>query len=170
MRSALLQVVDEQERRARRRWLGFIGAFFVLQGALWAVVLTLVHDDPSHAVVPDYHERAVHWDEARAKKARSRALGWTVAAAPASGGGLDVRLLDRGGQPVAGARVRGVVFHGARAGRPQTLDMTEVAPGRYHMAVRVDRPGRWHLRVEAERGADEVFQADTTLDLVRQER
>ena len=165
MRSAILKVVDEQERRARRRWLGFIGAFFVMQGVLWASVLTLVHDDPSHAVVPDYHERAIHWDEERARRAQARALGWTLQAAPAPTGGLDVTLADPEHAPVTGARVHGVLFHAARAGRPQELDLTEVAPGRYHMAARFDRAGQWRLRVEATRGEGQAFEAEVMLQL-----
>ncbi len=147
------------ERRAMRRWMFFIGAFFVFEFVLWGTAIYVVHDDPSHAVVEAYDEKALAWDEHRLALAASKALGWAsqVTLDP-TGGRVRVRLLDRHGRPVAGARLSARVYHRARAGRSQVVTLTETTPGDYGAAVRLGRPGRWVVELAAERGADRYVE------------
>ena len=153
------QIERVRERRAMRRWMVFIGAFFAFEFVLWGTAIYVVHDDPSHAVVEDYDKKALAWDEHRIAQAASDALGWSARVALAPAGGLRVALADRDGAPVAGARVTAEVFHRARAGRAVKLDLAETEPGTYAGAVAVDRPGRWVVRLVAERGGDRFLDA-----------
>ncbi|RMG98295.1 MAG: hypothetical protein D6705_06305 [Deltaproteobacteria bacterium] len=149
------QIEHAVERKARRRWLSFIGAFFLFEFVLWGTAIYVVHDDPSHAVVEDYDTKALAWDEHRLAEAASAALGWHAdVRIAAREGRLAVEVRDRDGAPVKGAAVEAEVFHRARAGRKRRVVLTEEAPGVYGASLPVDRPGRWSVHLSAERGAD----------------
>ena len=63
----------------KRAWLwpsiiiGMLGVHTI--GCL--IVVYIATSDPSHAVVPDYHSKAVAWDEHQALARASSQLGWT---------------------------------------------------------------------------------------------
>lgn len=54
-------------------------------------------------VIPDYYEKAVHYDDAIDQAARNRALGWRVT--PRWAGELVADVVDRDGAPLVGAIV-----------------------------------------------------------------
>lgn len=136
-----------------------------LAGALVATVLANVvlvvaaGRGGGAAVAPDYYRRAVAWDSTLADEARSRALGWTLAAtltaaaaAPAHGT-LDIRLRDSTGAPLAGATVRVESFAVARSASRLALILGETTGGRYAAALPVRRVEWYEFAVTAERGA-----------------
>lgn len=154
------------ERRTRRRWLGIIVGFFVLQAMLWSYTLARVSGDPSHAVVEDYDQRAIDWDKHRAQMAASAALGWAakVDVTPrglGGEGGVRVTLTDAAHRPVLAENVVATVFHQAAAARRTEADLEPLAPGVYTARLPIDRPGKWRVRIEARRGED-VFETTST--------
>lgn len=142
------------ETRSRRRWTLGLATLFVSQLGLWAVAVTAVVDDPSHAVVDNYGGRAHTWDEQQRIRAASDALGWTVELNLAMADSVRVRIVDRAGIEVRGAGVQGTVFHRAAASRRMGVQFEEREPGVYY----VDRPdlcaGLWHLEIKVIRGQD----------------
>ena len=154
------------ERTTRRRWLGIIVGFFALQAALWSYTLVRVHDDPSHAVVEDYDQRAIDWDAHRAQLAASARLGWAAAVdltpqGPAGEGVVRVTLTDATHHPIVAEDVAATVFHQAAAAQRTEVALQPLGPGVYAAAMPIDRPGKWRVHIEARRG-DDVFQATST--------
>ena len=116
--------------------------------------------DPSFAVESDYYAKAVAWDAHQAQAAKNAALGWSAAleVAPASlvtgDAGVVLRLVDRDGRPVAGAKVTLEAFHNARAAAVVHAVLEENAEHAYLAQAPVVRPGLWEFRIAAERGVD----------------
>jgi nitrogen fixation protein FixH len=150
-----------RERRAQRWWLGGIIAFFAVQALIWTAAITLTHRDHAYAVVPDYDQRAMHWDDYRAELEASKALGWqtkvSLTPVPHRSGRarIELRLTDRTGAPVLPDSFALTVFHCARAARRIEVPLAvegETLSGE----VPMDRPGLWQLELEAARGADRL--------------
>lgn len=127
-----------------------LGVTVVANVWLWRAA----NEPGASALEPDYYARAVAWDSTQAERARSAALGWRAEAsfvrsadgAPA----LRVRLVDRAGAPVAGARVEVVGVHNLESEHPTHWALAERAPGEYRSADPARRrPGLWELRVAA---------------------
>jgi nitrogen fixation protein FixH len=127
--------------------------------------------DASFAVESNYYQKALRWDETMAQEARNAALGWSVAAALERTAGpvdvrLRVRLHDRTGRPIEGARVTVETFHSARAASVLTGALGPEAPGEYAAALPLGRPGVWEVRLRAERG-DQIFTTTLVQELAR---
>jgi nitrogen fixation protein FixH len=124
--------------------------------------MVIAAGDPSFAVERDYYRRAVEWDRTLEQRRANDALGWRLscrldpAAGPAPAGELAVRLEDRAGTPLSGARVTLEAFHYARASQVVEGVLAPEAPGTYVARLPIARPGLWEMRFRAERGA-EVF-------------
>ncbi len=148
------------EAKARLIWCGLVVGLLTLQVAMGFAAVTLAGGDSSFAVVPGYHERALHWDEAQAAARRSAALGWhdnVHAAAQADASGhrmLMITLQDRMAVPVMKARVSAVVFHHARANEAQTVQLVETDDGKYEVELPMRNSGLWEIRIDAIRGPD----------------
>lgn len=129
------------------------------------IAITLGTGDPSFAVVPDYYQKGVDYDERKALLAESAALGWTVELTPSSEADtvgkreLVLQLKDAGGQPVRGLTLRVHAYHVARASEPLSMECVEVLPGQYVGAARMTREGFWQFGIDATSG-DDRFVAD----------
>ena len=147
------------ELRARWLWVGMVVAFLTMQAVLCLLIIYLATSDRSLAIVPDYHEQALHWDQRVAARRASEALGWngtwTVANEADLVGRREIRLalVDRDGRPVAGAVVSAKLFHHARAGEVQELRFTEISPGsgQYAALAEMRKPGHWEIHISAKR-------------------
>ncbi len=91
-------------------------------------------------VIPDYYNRAVHYDDAIDQAAKNRALGWKVTTR--FDGTIVADVVDRDGHPLAGARVR--------------IDAMPRVPGQ--------TTGLHDLTITVERGAD-TYVEHTTMEL-----
>jgi nitrogen fixation protein FixH len=132
---------------------------FVLAGLLAAGVAANVYllvrasTDPSFSVEPDYYAKAVAWD-AHAEQLRKDAdLGWKADLSTGAEG-VVVRLSDRDGRPVAGARVDIEAFALARGNQVVRGSLIEAADHAYRAELPVRRPGLWEFRLTAVRDAD----------------
>lgn len=148
---------DSVETTSRRRFvmpavvLGLLGGHMIFI----FTAITLGTGDPSFAVVPDYYEKAVDYDDRKALLVQSAALGWSVQLQPSQRADtigqreLVVQVLDREGEPVHGLTVRVDAYHMARAGDPVGFDCVEVLPGQYMGQSRMNREGFWQFAIEA---------------------
>ena len=139
---------------AARAWpIAIVAVLAVTVGAN-AMLLWKASDENGAAIEPDYYRKAVAWDSTLALAERSRALGWTAAAALASvqgGAEITVQLRDAGGAPVGGARVTVAAIHNLDGGRFETATLVSRAPGDYVAQLPLHHRGRWELRVDARR-------------------
>lgn len=149
-----------QAREALAQWLwvtGIVG-FFLIQAVLWMFALVLTNNDPSHAIVADFDERASSWDDHRTAVAASDQLGWTyqidisAQADALSQRTIDVIVRDSTQQPVELDSLSLSIFHCARVAQKKDLPMQRVAPGVWQAITKLDRAGRWQLSGSAEQG------------------
>lgn len=142
--------------------LGLLGGHMVFI----MVAITLATGDRSFAVVPDYYNKAVDYDQRKAELIASEQLGWQVELQP--GAAVDAKgerelvvvLRDRDGDPVTHAEVRVSCYHFARAREPVSLELNEWLPGQYVGTSKLSREGFWQFEISAKRG-DERFVSET---------
>lgn len=151
-------------------WVSVIVGLLSLQVLMCSVAIVLATTDESMAIEPNFGEKSLRWDEARAAKQASEALGWTasvdIPAASDFYGHRTVRvtLLDRAGQAVADANVRMTLFHHAHASRAQQVVLASDGGGVYSAEVEMRHQGLWEFRIVAQRGS-EVFQLTQERDI-----
>lgn len=138
--------------------IGFLGGhtLFIV------IAISLATGDRSFAVVPDYYQKAVDWDDHKARLAASDALGWEAAIEPAHEVSLHgeralvVTIHDAQGRLVEGAEVEVTMYHRARAGDPLTISLAPDTPGRYTATAKMRDEGFWDFTLTARRG-DQAF-------------
>ncbi len=137
---------------------------------MWIYAAVLAVSDPSMAVVPDYHEKALHWDDHLASQAASDRLGWTIAIVPSrnpsSTGTRELLFFvrDRNEKPVTGAQGDLRLYHHARAGQAESVSLKETEPGTYSCNVHMNRAGTWQIELTMQR-QDDRLEHTTTYDL-----
>ncbi|MGN6544778.1 MAG: FixH family protein [Aureliella sp.] len=177
MSIATTTIQDAEARRAVRAerhacvtWCSLILLMLGGSVGMWIYAAVLAVSDPSMAVVPDYHEKALEWDKHLAAERATHALGWTIAyvpgpAADASGEReLTVFVRDSQAQPVSGAAGHLRLYHHARAGAAVTVELAEKEPGTYVCQVAMPRAGFWQMELALDRG-DEHFEAESVYEL-----
>lgn len=162
-------------RKAGRFWGGLIVGLLAAQLLIGGFAIVLATGNPSAAIVPDYYEKALNWDQEMAARAESRALGWAVEiSAGASADRLGdrtvvVSLTDGEGAAIEDASVTARLYHHARASAPQTVDFAHRGGGRYVARPRMVRSGLWQVEATVTRGSGEAgaerFVADETVDV-----
>ena len=146
---------------AATRWI--IAIVVLLGGNVLAmVVLAVVASATSPDIVPDYYEKAAHYDDAIDAAARSRALGWsaTVRLATAS---IEVDARGLGGGPLDGAVVRVSGYARAHAGRTIDASLTAMGNGTYRASLPATVRGVHDLTVVIERSG-ERFSTPATVE------
>jgi nitrogen fixation protein FixH len=136
-------------RSAGKRWL------FVIAGMLGAnVVATVVLAATAHSgasqVIPDYYDRAVHYDATLEIEARDRALGWTVHSALRDGA-LVITVRDAAGAPVVATHSHVTGYQRAYADDPFELELAPGIAGELAVAFPT-RAGVYDLVIVIDRG------------------
>jgi len=139
-----------------RHWPWLLGALLGTAVLANAVLLLKAHDDPSHAVEPDYYRKALAFDETIAQRRRNNALGWSLAleinARPSPYASLlRARLTDRAGAPLHAAELTLEAFHKARGRRRLRARFAARPDGSYQARLPLRRSGLWELRFVVER-------------------
>lgn len=161
-------VPPADRRRRGRFWPWLAGGLLAATVVKYAVVIALISADPSIAIEEDYYERAIAWDEERARREASDALGWRarIEIGPEPGlpgrAGARIALLDRDGAPVEGAAVTARIFHQARAAEAIEATCAAGAGGVHRFAVPGARAGAWRVELEARLG-DALFIEERTV-------
>ncbi|MDV6029810.1 MAG: FixH family protein [Phycisphaera sp. RhM] len=158
---------ESAERRAKRFWIALVVFLFVIQSTIMGLVMHLAIGDPSAAVVPDYHNRALNWDATRRTLEAADRLGWQVsfeASDVADGRGmraLELKLVDRDGQPLDGLLVSGQLYHHARAGDVRPITLRSVGEGKYLALAPAAEAGIWQLEIKIDGGSEPAAQSAT---------
>jgi len=132
------------------------------------VLIRLAADSNGAVVEPDYYRKAVAWDSTAAVARASATLGWTVdvQTEPVDARGdarILVRVHDRAGRVVTGARTHIEAISNVEATRPLGADMT-AAGDAYVVTVPLRHGGWWEYRIGVTRGAD-VFVRSVRRDV-----
>ena len=144
----------------RLRWPVLVIGALVIHVVVSLATVVVATSNPSYAVEEDYYQKALAWDARRAQDRHNLELGWQldfeVAPPPAAGSDpqLVVRLSDRSGRPLDGARVAVAAFHNARADQIVRVEPTAAANGVYACPLAMHRAGRWELRFTVDRGGE----------------
>lgn len=153
------------ERHACFQWTTMIVLLLGGSVGMWIYAAFLAVSDPSMAVVPDYHEKALQWDKHLEVARVSKAIGWTIAVVPsptpdASGlRELTFFVRDRDARPLAGATGHVRMYHHARGKEVHTLELMEKEPGTYALSAPMPRTGTWQLEVTLDQGEQHVEEA-----------
>ncbi len=110
-----------------------------------------------HAIVPDYYDKALAWDQTRATQSASDALRWratlsTTQGASASQRTLSLTLLDADGQPVDTTDAVVHYYHLSQGQDVRRLQLLAVAPGRYEGTMSIHHPGFHQFELTCTRG------------------
>lgn len=164
------RAASNAERSAMLRWSGFVVLLLGGSVSAWIYAAILAISDPSMAIVPDYHEKALHWDDHLAAERASHSTGWATALVPgplaASGSERELTIFvrDRDAKPVSGAIGQIRYYHHARAGAAQTATLSENEPGSYVCKAHFVRTGTWQIELRLVRG-EERFESSIIYEL-----
>ncbi len=150
------------ERRSWFMWTGLIAAFFVVQFSMSAVAIVLATGDPTHAVIPNYHQQALDHDKVLAARQASDKLGWKWnisvddLQSKLAKRGFTIQLKDAQGKAIESAEVAVELCHHARGNQIQKIRLTPVPqqPGMYHGEAILGRPGVWQIDLNVHRQAE----------------
>lgn len=151
-------------------WPGFVIALLLMSATMVTITVVAATNDPSFAVVDNYYEKGLHWDDHMAQLEKNKALGWAARPEVGAAAGADLRplsitLTDRDGAPIEGASIEASVFHFTTAHRVETESLAATGtPGVYSAPFLIDREGKWMLDLTVHAGA-ETFTSRQTLDL-----
>lgn len=137
-------------------WL--MGISFVIMG----ITVYMASTDTALAIVPDYYEKGLRWDEIKAERARSDTTGWShaVQAAPAGAGWtLTVRLVDAAGGVIDNADVSLRIFPATNSKDVRELEPAPIGRGGYEAELRGLSAGVWKYELVARRGEQDVLIA-----------
>jgi nitrogen fixation protein FixH len=159
-------------RRAAWFWGSFVVGFLGLQVIIGIVAFFLATGDPSVAVVPNYYQKALDFDKQQAIELASSKLSWDakveISEIKTVEGyrDVDVRLLDRDGQPVKNLDGNLKLYHHARAADVQAVELEAVGDGNYRGRAKMPREGLWQIEMIFENAnAGETFVLDETYNV-----
>jgi nitrogen fixation protein FixH len=151
--------MQQLERRAKRFWVSVIVGFLGLQVLIGVASVVLALNDPSVAVIPNYHQSALDWDVTHRARQLADQLGWQIDynVVPAEQTGhrsLLVSILDRDGKPVSDLNVSAKLYRHARGGNVDKIKLKAVADGNYQADTKLTEKGLWQVElvIEGEHG------------------
>lgn len=158
------------ERRAKRFWVSLVIVLLGIQLAIGGVAIHLAISDPSAAVIPNYHDAALNWDDAQRARLASSRLGWTVQISASDivdtrgMRAVEITIQDELGRGIDMLRISGRVYHHARAADVKNIELPSVGDGRYLTMAAMPQGGLWQIDVAIE-GASERMTEATTLEI-----
>ncbi|OYP38198.1 FixH family protein [Rhodopirellula sp. MGV] len=156
------------EKRAKRFWISLVLFLFVIQSVIMGSVIHLAIGDPAFAVVPNYHNAALNWDESRKAALAAERLGWRVnlsASDVADQRGmraLEVIIDDvKDNRHIDDLDVTGKLYHHAHADQPVELELKSVGEGRYLVLAPASLAGLWQLELAIDGGPEPMTKSIT---------
>jgi len=135
---------------AGTRWIAIIVGLLVGNVLATGVLIAVAHSGGSH-VLPQYYDRAIHYDDRIDQEARNRALAWQVRAS-IERGVVTVTVRDRAGVPLEGAAVKVEGVERARDARSIAGELAPTRAGEYRATV--GGRGWIDLTISIDRGGD----------------
>lgn len=139
------QDLQRANSRAAFKWGSLVIALLASQVAIGIAAIILASSDPSVAVVPGYHQKAILWDESVSLRESSRAMGWTVQhhlAASEGGHRLTWTIRNKEGEEVQNLHGRILLYHHAHARDAIIVPIEDHAEG-----ISLDPPGIWQVEM-----------------------
>jgi nitrogen fixation protein FixH len=156
MRSGEGSTSPSRPSRGSLRWPLIIVALLGGHVALMLTAAAIAVRDRSFAVVPNYYQSALHWDQQQAERRVSAELGWKVQVEPAAQvdptGGRAVRfvLRDAGNKPIEGATLSLRYYHHAHASDAAEIRLAREEQGVFSTTLPMRYAGFWQFDVTAE--------------------
>ncbi len=147
-------------RNAAIRWGGFVVGMLSFQVAIGVIAVMLATGDPSVAVVPDYYQKSLAWDDQRESESVSRQLGWTLTLVPIAapqGASLQAFLKNVDGEPVQIQSGTLRLFHHARGADVQTFSLEPNAQGLVVLEGCFSVDGLWQVEIDVRNDREERF-------------
>jgi nitrogen fixation protein FixH len=154
-------------RAATFRWPLIIIAMLATHVTIMMIAVTLATRDPDFSVVPDYYNKATHWDQQQAALKASALLGWHLRIEPAPQvdplGVRNVRftLVDAAGVPIHDAAIEVAYFHHAHGDHTQTLQLHSDATGTIEQPLPMRYEGIWEFHCTATANGHSFTQSST---------
>lgn len=134
---------------AATRWtIAIVG--LLVGNVLAMVFLATVATRSDAQVIPNYYEKASHYDDTLAEARRSQQLAWATRTTLVDGT-VEVAVRDAGGLALDGAKVRVSGYQRSRAKDTYELELTAGGPGVYRAAVIGEQAGVHDVTVVVER-------------------
>ncbi len=134
-------------RNAAWRWGSLVVGLLTLQVIGGVTSIILATSDESVAVIPDYHQKALRWDEEMSVRAASAKLGWSTDLAT-HGRGMNLSVFDQDGNRVAIASGKIEWYHLAKAAKVNRFDVNSVPTGSIDLQRCFDADGRWNVTLD----------------------
>lgn len=164
---------QQANRRAAWRWGSFVVGLLSLQVTGGVLAIMLATGDQSVAVVPDYHEKALHWDDEVAARRASAALGWKYEADSFSGqeaSGLAIKLTDSQGQPIDSVSGELQLYHHARASQVRRVAIPPGNLGSLRLADCFAADGHWQVSIDVQDRSGNRFVDSREMEIRREVR
>ncbi|HCS54308.1 FixH family protein [Rubinisphaera sp.] len=161
---------EQAERKSRWIWSGMIVGLLSLQIFCCMIAFFLATTSTSMAVIPDYHQKALNWDETRNEQQTSELLGWKKSidvSEPIDVYGnrtVTVWLNDSTSAPVSADHVSLKAYRHANAAQLISIPLEEIAPGTYQAQAEIMKAGLWQFELQANRESDSYVES-FTLDI-----
>jgi nitrogen fixation protein FixH len=147
--------VTAQPQKKWSKWPLLVVALLGGHVTILVAIVTVATRDPSFAVMPNYYENAVHWDQSQAALRASAKLGWKLENIPSDTSDalgrrtVTFALADAAGKPVANAKVDVTAFHHSHATTPTQLSFTTGVDGKATPVVSIRHAGFWSFQCTA---------------------
>ena len=159
------------ERKAKRFYIGLVLFLFAIQASIMTAVITMSIGDPGGAVMPNYYQAGLQWDQTKQSRTASDRLGWSVdleASDVVDGSGkraLLVSVVDAQQKGIDSLAVAGKLYHLAAADDIIESPFVASGEGRYLALLPVARPGSWKLELNVDgAGQPRTESIDFTVD------
>ncbi len=158
-------------RRAAWLWGSLVVGFLGTQVIGGAFAVYLATGDPTVAIVPDYHTKALDWDKELATRHASDALHWQssvqVSELPDTSGNrqIVVRLQSASGLPIVDVTGDARLYHHARANNVQRVPLVMQESGVYVGTAQMTRDGMWQFELDLHGVGDDHFVNSQVIDV-----
>ncbi len=158
---------QQREHASRRLWGGIILSLLGLQIGCCMFALVMATSSSSMAVIPDYHQRSLNWDQTQATLAASEKLGWQPSIFVDAAGVITVQLVDANDRPVVVDQMTISAYPHAEAGNLLKLPLQKSGEGLYRSAPAIHKPGIWQIELDAKKkqvrfAASEAYLVETS--------
>ena len=145
-------------------FLGFFGVVFAVNG----VFLYQALSTHTGVVSRQPYRKGLEYNSRIADAERQQKLGWRDDLSyRREAGVLVVKITDKGGSPVTGLYVSGIIGRPSTAQQDTTLVLSETQSGHYEAKVGARDDGNWLVQLKAEVGHGDKGQRETVYRLKR---
>ena len=161
-----------QLRKAGRKWPWIIVGLLAVHVAGMVTAAMIATHDRSFAVVDNYYEKAVHWDQSQAILRASREMGWKVEIKPGDRVDplgrrrVEFVVTDAQGRAIESSVLTAEYFHDAHASevRKVTLSPDGSDPSHFGAVLPMRYAGVWEYQISVTAG-DKTYVEKKTLTL-----